>query len=126
MASRPTGWSYSDDLIQFGGKSVEGLTIIQSADPQDPAPAMQKFFKRYEKRFRSTTNFPAMHAYGATHMVLTIMQQGTDPEAIRQHLLEMESFSGLKSDLSVDRFGELKYPRLHLARISNGQFISTD
>jgi len=121
-----TGWSYADDLIQFGGKSVEGLTIIQSTDLQNPAPAMQKFVKRYKKRFRSTPNFPAMHAYDATRMVLTIMQQGTDPEAIRQHLLDMESFSGLQSDLSVDRFGELKHPRLHLARISNGQFISAD
>jgi hypothetical protein len=38
----------------------------------------------------------------------------------------MESFSGLQSDLSLDRFGELKHPRLHLARISNGQFISAN
>ena len=36
-----TGWSYSDDLIQFGGKSVEGLTIIQSAGMQDPSPKTQ-------------------------------------------------------------------------------------
>jgi len=121
-----TGWSYSDDLIQFGGKSVEGLTIIQSADPQDPAPAMQQFVKRYEMRFHTKPNFPAIHAYDATRMVLTVMQQGAAPEAIRQHLLNVESFSGLQSDLSVDRFGELKHPKLHLARISNGQFISVD
>ena len=121
-----TGWSYSDDLIQFGGKSVEGLTIIQSADPKDPAPAMQSFVKRYKQRFRTTPNFPAVHAYDATRLILTIMRQETDPEAIRNHLLNMESFSGLQTDLSVDRFGELKHPRLHFARIANGQFISAD
>ena len=121
-----TGWSYSDDLIQFGGKSVEGLTIIQSADPKDPAPAMQSFVKRYKQRFRTTPNFPAVHAYDATRLILTIMRQETDPEAIRNHLLNMESFSGLQTDLSVDRFGELKHPRLHFARIANGQFNSAD
>ena len=121
-----TGWSYSDDLIQFGGRSVEGLTIIQSAVLQDPSPAMRKFVNRYEKRFRTTPNFPAMHAYDATRMTLAVIQHGTDPEAIRQHLLDMESFRGLQSDLSVDRFGELKHPSLHLARISNGQFINAD
>lgn len=118
-----TGWSYSDDLIQFGGKSVEGLTIIQSADPQDPEATMQEFVKNYEKRFRSTPNFPAMHAYDATRMILAIIQEETSPEAIRSHLQKMENFNGLQSDLSLDRFGELKHPRLHLARISNGQFI---
>jgi len=121
-----TGWSYSDDLIQFGGKSVEGLTIVQSADPQDPEAAMQEFVKSYEKRFRTTPNFPAMHAYDATRMILAIMQEETSPEAIRNRLLKIKNFSGLQSDLSLDRFGELKHPKLHLARIANGQFISAD
>lgn len=121
-----TGWSYSDDLIQFGGKSVEGLNIIQSADPKDPAPEMQGFVKRYRQRFHTTPNFPAVHAYDATRMVLTIMREEPDPEEIRKGLLNMKSFRGLQSDLSVDRFGELKDPRLHFARITDGQFISAE
>ena len=121
-----TGWSYSDDLIQFGGKSVEGLAIIRSANPQDPAPAVQEFVKRYTKRFRATPNFPAMHAYDATRMVLTLMQQETDPEAIRGLLRDTGPFSGLQSDLSLDPFGELKHPRLHIARIAEGQFVNAD
>ena len=83
-----TGWSYSDDLIQFGGKSVEGLTIIQSADPQNPEAAMQEFVKSYEKRYRTTPNFPAMHAYDATRMVLTIMQKSDRPGNDSQPPLE--------------------------------------
>ena len=54
------------------------------------------------------------------------MREETDPEAIRNRLLNMEYFSGLQSDLSIDRFGELQYPKLHLARIVNGQFIISD
>jgi branched-chain amino acid transport system substrate-binding protein len=121
-----TGWSYSDDLIQFGGKSVEGLMIIQSANPQDPAPEVQEFVKRYTRRFRAAPNFPAMHAYDATRMILTIMREETDPAAIRDRLRQMESFQGLQADLSFDRFGELKHPRLHFARIADGQFFSAE
>ena len=87
---------------------------------------MQSFVKRYRQRFRATPNFPAVHAYDATRMVLTIMREATSPEGIRTQLQTMESFSGLQSDLSVDRFGELKHPKLHFARIANGQFISAD
>ena len=67
-----------------------------------------------------------MHAYDATRMVLTLMQQETDPEAIRGLLRDTGPFSGLQSDLSLDPFGELKHPRLHIARIAEGQFVNAD
>jgi branched-chain amino acid transport system substrate-binding protein len=121
-----TGWSYSGDLIQFGGKSVEGLSIIQSADLQEPSPTMQNFVKAYQERFRNLPNFPAMHAYDATRMILAILKKTTDPQAIRKELLEMEAFAGIHSDISVDRFGDLKHPHLHLAYIKNGQFVKAE
>jgi branched-chain amino acid transport system substrate-binding protein len=121
-----TGWSYSDDLIQFGGKSVEGLAIIQSADFTDPAPEVQGFVEAYRKRFRSAPNFPALHAYEATRMILGILEKTTEPEAVREELLKLEHANGLQSDLSFDRYGDLKHPRLHLARIVDGQFIKAE
>lgn len=121
-----TGWSYSDDLIQFGGKSVEGLTIIQSADLQSASPAMRSFVAAYQKRFHAAPNFPALHAYDATRMILAVLEKTTDPEAIRKELLGMASYQGVQNDLTFDRYGDLKHPRLHLARISNGQFVVTE
>ncbi len=121
-----TGWSYSDDLLQFGGKSVEGLSLIQSADFQDPSSKIQTFIAAYQKRFKSEPNFPALHAYDATKMLLRVLEETTNPERIRERLLKLENFSGLQADLSFDRYGDLKYPRLHLAQIKNGQFIKVD
>jgi branched-chain amino acid transport system substrate-binding protein len=121
-----TGWSYSDDLIQFGGKSVEGLTIIQSADLHDHSPAIQNFISAYQKRFHSPPNFPAMHAYDATRRILTIFEKTTDSETIRAELLQKGRFAGLQSDLAFDRYGDLKNPRLFFARIVNGKFAKSD
>jgi branched-chain amino acid transport system substrate-binding protein len=121
-----TGWSYSDDLVQFGGKSVEGLHVIQSANVKDPAPAVQVFVKAYRKRFRTDPNFPAFHAYDATKMTLNVLEKTTDPEDVREELLKLQSFIGLQSDISVDRYGDLRKPHLHLAKIVNGQFVKTD
>ncbi len=121
-----TGWSYSDDLIQFGGKSVEGLHIIQSANLQNPSPTMQRFVEAYQERFRSSPNFPALHAYDATRMILAVLEKTTDPQAIREELLKVKNFKGLQSDLSLDRYGDLKHPLLHLAHITNGQFVITE
>jgi hypothetical protein len=59
-------------------------------------------------------------------MALEIMQAGREPQAIRDQLLNMVRYDGIPSDLSFDRFGDLKHPRLHLARISNQQFIDIE
>lgn len=121
-----TGWSYSDDLLQFGGKSVEGLTIIQSANLTDPSPAVQAFNRDYRERYRTEPNFPALHAYDATRMVLAALAQTAEPAGLREELLQMDRFSGLQVDLSVDAYGDLRNPSLHLARISAGQFLPFD
>ena len=118
-----TGWSYSDDLIQFGGKSVEGLNIIQSADLQNPSDEVRHFVNAYQERFRSAPNFPALHAYDATRMILSVLEKTTDPETLRLELLNIEYFKGLQADLSFDRYGDLKHPIIHLGRITDGQVI---
>ena len=105
---------------------MEGLTIIQSANMQDPSASMRHFVSAYQKRFRSSPNFPALHAYDATRMVLSLLETTTDPKALRNEMLKLRRFDGVQSDLALDRFGEMKHPRVNLAHIVNGQFISVD
>lgn len=119
-----TGWSYSDDLIQFGGKSVEGLKIIQSADLEDPAPEMRSFVTSFQKRFGSVPNFPAVHAYDATTILLKVLHQTTDSQKIQTQLMATADVRGLQSNLAFDRYGDLKHPQLYLAQIKNGHFTS--
>lgn len=121
-----TGWSYSDALLQFGGNSVEGLTIIQSANLQDTSPRMQQFVETYQKRFQALPNFPAIHAYDATRMILTLMEKTTNPQALKNELLKMSPYPGLQDDLAFDPYGELENASIHLARITNGQFVNID
>jgi branched-chain amino acid transport system substrate-binding protein len=93
---------------------------------KDPAPAMQSFVKNYRKRFRIEPNFPALHAYDATRMVLAALQKTTDPVEVREQLLQLGQFKGIQSNLAMDQYGDLKQPQLHLARIADGKFIDID
>jgi len=122
-----TGWSYSDDLIQFGGKSVEGLAVIQSTNLQNPKSASARdFIKAYRKRYQTDPNFPAFHAYDATRILLKVLAEVSDPKAVRKKLLTGAHFAGVQNDLSFDRYGDLKNPRLYLARITDGKFVISD
>ena len=120
-----TGWSYTDDLLQLGGKSVEGLTIIQSADQESRAPAYLEFARLYRERFRESPNFPALHAYDATRTVIAALAQGdSDGTQLKNALLALPSTAGAQGAIAFDRFGDLRTPELHLATIKDGAFHS--
>lgn len=122
-----TGWSYSDDLLHFGGKSVEGLAVIQSANLQNPkSESVANFVKAYQGRYSTTPNFPAMHAYDATRIALEVLEQTSDPKVVRRKLLSMSSFKGVQDQLAFDRFGDQKAPSLYLAHIVDGKFVTSD
>lgn len=117
-----TGWSYTDDLLQFGGNSVEGLTIIQSTNPESPLPECQAFRRAYLERYRQTPGFPALHAYDATRMLLAALKTAESGEPLRQALLSLPTQQGAQGQVAFDRFGDLRDPELHLAVIEHGAF----
>ena len=122
-----TGWSYSDDLLHFGGKSVEGLAVIQSANLQAPkSQSVTDFMNQYKTRFSDIPNFPALHAYDATSIALEALKESSDPKLLRRKLLSMPPFQGIQDQLAFDRFGDLKNPELYLARIIDGKFVISD
>lgn len=120
-----TGWSYTDDLLQLGGNSVEGLTIIRSADPENRTAENQNFARLYADRFREAPNFPAMHAYDATRMVIAALTAGgSTGEPLKRALLSLPPQPGVQGSLAFDRFGDLLSPELHLAVIKKGAYRS--
>ncbi len=118
-----TGWSYSDDLLKFGGQAVEGLILIQSADLSSRENHFTAFKEAYEKRFREPLNFPAIHAYDATRMVLAALQRSAAGQDLKAALIGMDDFVGLQGPLTFDAFGDLRDPKIFLARVANGEFI---
>ncbi len=120
-----TGWSYSDDLLQFGGKAVEGLVLIQSADMGADSPEMARFRRAYLERFRQQPKFQSLHAYDATRIAIDVLSKTEDPQEIRR-LLRNQSFQGAQTRISFDQNGDLDTPRLFLARVENGAFQIID
>ncbi len=120
-----TGWSYSDDLFQFGGKAVEGLVLIQSADMDVDTAEMDRFRKAYLERYREQPKFQSLHAYDATRIAIDVLSKTEDPQEIRR-LLRNQSFQGVQTRISFDQNGDLSTPRLFLARVENGVFQIID
>lgn len=119
-----TGWSYTKDLLQFAEKGLEGMTIIQSANMENPRPEYQAFRKAYIERYGTPPNFPALHAYDATQILLATLSQDHTlaGDALRKALLELPPQPFALGKLSFDRYGDLHEPELHLSVIDKGTY----
>ena len=118
-----TGWSATDDLLQMGGRSVEGLVLIQSADQESQAATHREFVQGYTERFNEKPKFPALHAYDATRMVIAALAKGqAEGPQLKASLLALPPQPGAQGLVCFDEFGDLCAPELHLAVVKDGSY----
>ena len=114
-------WSFTNDLLQFGGSAVEGLTICHTYNLLDTSPRFEHFNARYSERFGSKPSFAAGHTYDATTLVLAALQQNPNPAALKETLLNLKGFTGLQATIQLDKYGDTERTTF-LTTINNGQF----
>jgi len=114
-------WSFTNDLLQFGGKAVEGLTICHTYNLLDSSTRFEDFRRRFTNRFGVSPSFAAGHSYDATRFILAALQVNPDPARLKETLLGMNDFSGLQSTITLDRYGDTER-KTFLTTIENGSF----
>ncbi|PLX79707.1 MAG: ABC transporter substrate-binding protein [Desulfuromonas sp.] len=112
-------WSFTGDLINYGGKAVEGLRVFHAVDPDSPIPAYRKFNKDFKDRFGYDPSFAGQLSYEATGLLLAALGQKGDN--LKQNLLDIDSYHGLQGPFRLDPYGDVERD-LILTCIENGQF----
>ncbi|MBP1716500.1 MAG: hypothetical protein H6Q42_4703 [Deltaproteobacteria bacterium] len=117
------GSLYSPKLLEIGGTSVNGLYTSAVFFPKDPSPAVQKFVKGYEEKYKSTPNMFAAIAYdGANLMAETIRKAGTNRKAIRDELAKTKDFVGVTGKIAFTEQRDVVKDYRHLV-IKNVEFV---
>jgi branched-chain amino acid transport system substrate-binding protein len=98
------GWE-APELIQIGGAAMEGTFYSTHYSPEDSAPAVQNFVKKFKAKFNGETP-DAMAALGYdSAMVLAdaIQRAGTtDGPKLREALAATKDFSGVTGKTTMD------------------------
>ncbi|MHC5083445.1 MAG: ABC transporter substrate-binding protein [Planctomycetota bacterium] len=116
-------WSLTDDIIQFGGQSVEGILAFHTIDHHSQSERFLQFQKDYRARFGDDPSFSAIHAYDASRILIAALEKNSDRNAIRQTIQEIGTFEGLQTKISFDSNGDVQ--RKHfLMVIENGEFVT--
>ena len=92
-----TGSLYSPELIEQGGKSVEGLMTAAVYFPDNPNPVSQAFTKAFEETWSTTPNmFAAVGHDAATLLVAALKKSGAkDRASIAPALESLGGFAGV-------------------------------
>ncbi|HBY09289.1 MAG TPA: ABC transporter substrate-binding protein [Chloroflexi bacterium] len=117
-----SNWALTNDLIQDGGKAVDGILTIVSHDENNQSPEYLDFETRFEERFGHKPTFAAGYGYEAILILAEALQKtGGSATGLREALLETKDFTGVNGHITLDPYGDV-IRTLYLITVQDGQF----
>lgn len=119
IASR---WASSNDMLQFGGKSVEGAILTENLILEKKSNAYEEFINRYKENFGGDPHFISRFAYETVFNTLSIMREteNLQPLTIRDAMINRKSYKGLIKEITIDSLGD-GHRGLSLVKVINGK-----
>jgi branched-chain amino acid transport system substrate-binding protein len=107
----------------LGGKATEGVTVVQTFNRNNQAPAYQAFRKVYRDRYQREPGFPGVKIHEAAQVVLTALESMQADENLKAAILRLREFDGLQGRFRFDDFGDVQRSNASISIIRNNQFI---
>ena len=115
-------WAANVQLLQMGGRAIEGALVLQALDLDSPEPAYVAFRKRYVERYGSQPSQAAVFSYDATMLGAEGLRRRTDGQTLRDALRAPGSWPGLQRPIVLDHFGD-SVSRFRLSEVRQGHFV---
>jgi branched-chain amino acid transport system substrate-binding protein len=117
-----TSWAANEQLLQLGGRALEGALVQQVLDLDSRAPAYLDFLRRYEARFGTVPGQAGVYSYEAAMMGATALKKRAAGQSLRDVLRQPASWPGLQAPLVLDRYGD-RTSVFHLSEVRDGRFV---
>lgn len=115
-------WAASEQLIELGGKAVEGLVILQTYDRNDQSEHYRRFATAYQQRFKSSPGYSSVAAYDAATVLFAALAKRSEGQSLKSLLLSQGPVKGLQQDIIFDAFGDSSRRQVFVA-VKNGGFV---
>jgi branched-chain amino acid transport system substrate-binding protein len=115
-------WAANLQLVQLGGRAVEGALVLQALDLESQEPAYVDFRRRFVARFGNPPSQAAVFSYDATMMGAEGLRRKTGRQSLRDALRAPGAWPALQQPLTLDHFGD-SVGRFHLSEVRNGHFV---
>ena len=115
-------WASTDQLLELGGNSVDGMAVVQQFNANDPSPRFTDFRQRYVKRFGREPAFGSVLAHDAASVLIDSLTRRGNDLPLKKALIELGPFQGLQEKIHFDAYGDTQRSAA-IAIIQNGRFV---
>lgn len=117
-------WTQTNDLIQHGGKAVEGMCLISIFRNPDKSPALLEFESLFEERYRKPPSFIGVLAWDTVTVLFEAMAraEALSPASVKSSLLSIGTFRGLDSTIAFDAYGDVN-GQYAMTRVAGGAYV---
>lgn len=116
-------WGATERLLELGGRTVEGVIVVQTFDRDHSGERYQRFREDYFERFKREPGFAGVYAYDAAQVVLTALKEQKKNQNLKETLYSLGKFQGLQGDFSFDEFGDVTRSLSSISVIRNHKFL---
>ncbi len=120
-------WSMTSDLVENGGRKVEGMRFIGFYQPAQPDESYLEFEEAYLKRYAQEPSFIAFFAYDTIRILVKGIEEAKSDHAkeVKEAILNIKEFDGLYQKLIFDEFGDAERDYMIYVLI-NGEFVPVE
>ena len=101
-------WAGTEQLIELGGRSVDGLRMLQNVNLFDTGPEYELFKEKYFSRFGRNPSYSSVMAYEAVKVTMEAFMKKAPGESIKEAILKYGPYKGLTQTLDFNKYGDLK------------------
>lgn len=118
-------WSGDYNLIEYGGKSIEGFTLVTPVD-------ISSKYGQYDALEKELTSFNKKNSmitattYEAILIARDIYEEKfTKHKSLKSILSDREAFEGIESKITFDKYGDSKRKE-YILRVNQGEFSKVE
>ncbi len=117
------GWD-SPSLVEVAGKSIEGSFFSNHFSPEDQAPAIQEFVKKYKEKHGKTPDAMAALGYDSMMILANAIKTAntTEGKALRDAIAATKDHAGITGVITLDKDRNANKPAVILT-IKDGKFV---
>ncbi len=115
-------WAASERLIALGGRTIEGLELVQSYNRADQSQRYTAFREAYGSQFQQVPGYASVAAYDAATVLFEALARREAAGGLKEALLNLGEVQGLQQMISFNRFGDAQR-RAFFVAVHDGQFV---
>jgi branched-chain amino acid transport system substrate-binding protein len=114
-------WGGSEQLIEMGGRAVEGMAVVQAYDRDDPSERYQNFKRAYQTRFKLQPSYPSVATYDTVSVAIQALSKRKPDQDIKTALLQNGPYQILQQTIEFDQNGDTQR-NVFFKEVRNGEF----